>query len=278
MTALRERIDAAIRGSSQRWYPGLATHLAGAMWRELVPRGLNRDSYGTTRMLAFDVEAPREIVARFTAGERPVAIEAFSALMTTRYGALRAGTKDIAPEVAVTRISAALQLLEAVPGLLSAVGELVRSLHLIGTDGPEFDTSYSDPEVPFSIFVGLHGDSSALDAMRLAESVVHETMHLQLSLIERHVPIVGGAEAQRYSPWQDRPRPAQGLLHGLYVFRAIQDFFRALPTERLSDSDERHRRSRITEIENQCRQLDGFDELEDLTEAGQAFAATLLRS
>ncbi|MGA9580764.1 MAG: HEXXH motif-containing putative peptide modification protein [Allosphingosinicella sp.] len=277
MTA-RARVLAAIAGTSTRWYPSLAPQLADAKWDALATLGLNSESYGTTRMITADPFGPRRIEGTVEIDGREIKIEEFSDAMEARYASLGIASADagLVPDAAIGRLSRALKLLEHVPGLSLTIGALVRSLHLIRVGEPEYDASYSDPEVPFSIFIGLHPEATEMDAFRLAESVVHEAMHLQLSLIEAQVPLVAGARTLDHSPWQDGPRPAQGLLHGLYVFRAIQDFLAAIPSNQLDEAGTQHVRRRVALIDDECEQLAGFDQTSDLTAEGRMLAAGLL--
>ena len=64
----------------------------------------------------------------------------------------------------------------------------------------------------------------------MLEAILHEAMHLQLSLIERYIPLIEstGETKLYYSPWRNEARPARGVLHGLFVFRAIYEFFSIL--------------------------------------------------
>lgn len=121
--------------------------------------------------------------------------------------------------------------------LVPTVELLVRSIHIISSRGPGYDCSHSEPTIPFSILVSVPlGERHA--ALRLAESILHEAMHLQLTLIEEDTDLVTSQVEESYSPWQQQLRPAQGLLHGLYVFAAIDDWLaaqQALPNLSVDD-------------------------------------------
>lgn len=276
----KARVLEAIAGSAVRWYPGLAQHLADAKWDALSAMDLNSENYGTTRVITADKSGPRRIEGRVEIGGREIRIEAFSDAMGKRYGSLGLAPANdgLVRGTAIDRLSRALLFLDYVPGLSLTIGALARSLHLIRVGAPEYDTSYSDPEVPFSIFIGLHDDAAKLDALRLAESVLHEIMHLQLSLIEAQVALVADARALGHSPWKEGQRPTRGLLHGLYVFRAIQDFFAAIPSDRLDEAGARYVWRRIALIDQECDQLAGFDQRSDLTAEGRMFATGLMRA
>lgn len=277
MTDLRTRILPFLKRRSKRWYTGLAAELATARWRDLVEIGLDPENYGTARMLARDANAPRIMLSPQHSIPSGPFLEGFDATMRRRYVPLNLVPLDGCHiNAATARLSRAIKLVDEVPPVRQVVAALARAVHLIATEGSEFDSSYSDPTAPFSVFIGLHHEATRTDALRLAESLVHESMHLQLSLIERFVPLVTGTADCRYSPWQARLRPTQGLLHGLYVFRVIQEFLAALPTDQLDAEMRAHIQGRIDTIECECRQLDGLDKSQDLTDDGSAFVSSLL--
>src|SRR5262249_18705097 len=88
----------------------------------------------------------------------------------------------------------AIAILASLPTLHHTVATLVRVCHLVKPEHDDYDVSYSDPQVPFSIFVSVPPRRAANDALRVAESLVHEAMHLQLTLIEQAVPLVHPSE------------------------------------------------------------------------------------
>ncbi|MFI9809275.1 HEXXH motif domain-containing protein [Streptomyces sp. NPDC052301] len=74
------------------------------------------------------------------------------------------------------------------------------------------------------------------DATQTAAVLVHETRHQQLNALLNLVPLIedpeerpGEPPAQRlyYAPWRSDPRPALGLLHGLFAFSGVARFWRA---------------------------------------------------
>jgi hypothetical protein len=105
--------------------------------------------------------------------------------------------------------------------------------------------------------------------MEFAVTLIHETEHNKLNALHGLVPLFESTEATYYSPWRDDPRPASGLLHGVYAFRAVAGFWLR---EYLADS------SRIAEFEfaRVARQVQlGCDSLAEvpLTAAGRSVAA-----
>lgn len=134
---------------------------------------------------------------------------------------------DAADPAPLMLFRAAADQLMTVSDLGDAVGQVVRSAHPL-VAARDHDVSHSNPDLPFSIFVSVPRADEQNAAIRLTESMMHEAMHLQLSLIETVVPIVEPNATSGFSPWQQRERPAQGLLHGLYVFAIIFQAFDAL--------------------------------------------------
>ena len=66
------------------------------------------------------------------------------------------------------------------------------------------------------------------DAITLAVSLAHEFMHIKLGGLMHLVPLTNGPGRPRhYAPWRDDPRPAGGLLQGVYAFAGIAMFWRA---------------------------------------------------
>ena len=152
----------------------------------------------------------------------------------------------------LTVIQSALSLISAVPTMHTTVSQYLRSFHVLESAGIDEDVSHSDPEVPFSIFASVPPANRA-GRVRLAESIVHECMHLQLTLVERVLTLarVRVPEARFFSPWRQTLRPVSGVLHGFYVFAVVHEFFRALSRTASLTSEEsvfvRRRRSQIRE-------------------------------
>jgi len=105
--------------------------------------------------------------------------------------------------------------------------------------GDWHDVSHSEPRWPHLIFVSLPPPTHVGD-LRLAEAIVHEAMHLNLSLAEGRTSLIED-DTQLYSPWRSTARPAGGVLHGVYVFAVLLRFFEDLDRrEELSPEERRH--------------------------------------
>ena len=131
----------------------------------------------------------------------------------------------------------------------ATVTGMCRSLHpLICNDG-DVDVSFSDPELPFSIFVSCPPADIQYRVERLTESIVHEALHLQLTLVERAEPLVkeNAVEMLIRSPWKGERRTLQGLIHGIYVFGNLREFWTDIVNQRPQSAE--FGKARVSAIE-----------------------------
>ena len=113
--------------------------------------------------------------------------------------------------------------------------------------------------------------------LRVAESLVHEAMHLQLTLIEQATPLVHPSDESYFSPWKGTHRSPQGVLHALYVFRVIdQCLERLLALSGWSLSSADHMRHRRHEIASQVHGIKAFKDSPALTVLGTHFVRRLI--
>ena len=180
--------------------------------------------------------------------------------------------EDLKETDCLQTLSEALTLVAQVPSLSQSIQMLVKSTHLLRPDEPTMDTSFSEPRLPFSIFVSVPPGRIEDDASRVAEAIVHEAMHLQLSLVERQIPLIGNFRLATFSPWRGEIRDASGLLHALYVFRVIFDWL-ALMGAQIPRYASRRRR----EIDQQVLGVDWPCLRPALTPAGTALLDRLLQ-
>ena len=222
---LSERIQQILLDpDAEPWLPSLTTSLvAQAECEQLAPIGLSLSTYGTRRFLARDPAAPRIVVAQLEIPDgRSLLIEDLCPEIYDDYenGEPLVSTQNYAPPIA-DNIAAALVVLRALPSLESAVLALIHSVHLLHIDDECRDVSHSDPDIPLSVFISVPSRATPDAALRVLESLVHEAMHLQLSLIERVTVLTPPTRQRLPSPWRAEPRPPNGLLHGGYVFTVI---------------------------------------------------------
>lgn len=177
-----------------------------------------------------------------------------------------------------------------------------RALDLLGTIWPEAaalvrrtawrivpvtdwaTVSYSSPRRPGVAYV--HVRSAPL--VRLAEDLLHETVHMRLHAIETARPLVhragrvreGDSEGPRFwSPWRREWRPVRGLLHGACTFMVGAAFFERAIAAPVRWPSSRRRwlvKRRDEELENvrvSLEALGGTEARPLLTEAGRAFVS-----
>ncbi len=208
------------------WLPEEAAWLAEIAWHRLAFRP---EDYSTAQLLRASArpERPRAEHRRLAAR-----VETPSAIVQRRFadvGLLLAPIPDTGRLVA--QLDGALARLSSVPGLLDSLASLIWSIHPIEAPNPAVDVSFSDPSIPFSVFVSIPPPQAPQCDLRLAEGLLHEAMHLQLSLVEDGTPLLNHRSRLHYSPWMSRPRPAQGVLHGVYVFSVIRETLTQLIAE-----------------------------------------------
>ena len=140
-----------------------------------------------------------------------------------------------------------------VPGLHSQVLAAVRCIHMLIAE-PGYDISHSEPRWRTTIFVSLPDRVDDIGALRLAESIVHEAMHLTLTNWEMAEAFVQSTAAELYSPWRDGPRPPQGVLHGVFVFSCIAAFLSGICTP--NENEAAYVRGRLETIERELANVD----------------------
>jgi HEXXH motif-containing protein len=220
---LPDQIRQALHAGGPLWYPGLAASLIEAFEDEQRAEGWSRDRYGTRRWMLGDAEAARLELGVVSAGSHEWIVEALPYGVAGRD--LPPLSESPAPDVAA-RIEGAVERV-SIEGLAESLGWIARSCHVLAAE-PGYDVSHSTPGLPLSMFFSMPGTDERRAEFRLAESIIHEAMHLQLTFIESHVPLVKSTGATAYSPWKQSARPAGGLLHGLYVFAVIHEALVAL--------------------------------------------------
>ncbi|NMO49804.1 hypothetical protein HH310_01135 [Actinoplanes sp. TBRC 11911] len=105
------------------------------------------------------------------------------------------------------------------------------------------------------------------DAETLAVSLAHEQMHILLGGLMHLLPLTETAGVPSlYAPWRDDPRPAGGLLQGVYAFFGIAAFWRRQRHgNKLHDFEYAYARAQTTEALGIIRDAGG------LTAHGMAF-------
>ncbi|MEN3331678.1 MAG: hypothetical protein V7641_1043 [Blastocatellia bacterium] len=288
MSELIAHIESALADITGRlWFPDLTEELVQTKWQELTcALDLTPSDYATSRILSANKNALREVVmylpTMFDNGkaEPAIAIELLTGDALRRYkseGIRFYSSEEIVKTSVLECIKAAFAILRCVPSLQRSVAALVRVLHIIKPENEDYDISFSEPHIPFSIFVSVPERRVRADALRVAEAIVHEAMHLQLTLLERVVPLVESARELYFSPWRDEHRTAQGILHALYVFRVIDSFLQELlPKEALPIESLDYIKGRCVQIAGQIHEINAFKGCSDLSVPGASLVRHLL--
>lgn len=165
----------------------------------------------------------------------------------------------------------AADLLSIPPRLEPSVRAAVDEIVLLKAR-PRFDISHSEPRWPQTVFVSVPSRADQVSALRAAENVVHEAMHLQLTLMENATPLVDNEQSKMTSPWRDEPRHLRGVLHGFYVFTCIAAFFDDLRTSGvLTAQGAGHVDRRQTQIAEELSQVNREQLASGLTAGGRSF-------
>jgi HEXXH motif-containing protein len=165
---------------------------------------------------------------------------------------------------------AAEDLILLAPTLAAIVEERVSEVHLLEAEAG-FDISHSEPQWRTRIFVSTPKRNDIVGALRLAESVIHEAMHLQLTGYEALHPIITDESLVMPSPWRMEPRPIRGVAHGLFVFSCLSSFFKEIEGT-LGLVGRAHALNRIREICEQIQIIHVEDLEQGLTPTGAALA------
>lgn len=252
MREVRDSVRRSIENRAEGlWWPGLAETLV----RERQSRlSFHPAQYSTSRFLGTD--GPERVLtldsnpAPDRLALRLEVIEVSVARHLSDRGIDLIGGAEITAATG-RAISAATSMICLVPSLARTVSALVRSVHVLRSTDPGIDISFSDPAIPFSIFLSVSEGAEA--DLRIAEAIIHESMHLQLSLVEELVPLVMDDRITIYSPWKKANRPLSGVIHALYVFRAIDEWLASIST---SDRGLQFIGRRRAQIADEIKELD----------------------
>jgi HEXXH motif-containing protein len=93
--------------------------------------------------------------------------------------------------------------------------------------------------------------SAAESVSILAETLVHELQHSKLNAVLDLVRLEDDASPLCYAPWRSDPRPLSGLLHGIYAFTSVVEFWRVQrhddPGDRRADFKFLYHREQVRE-------------------------------
>ena len=252
----------------------------------LSPSGLDFESYGTARMLARSVSERRRLIGKVEppdgAKGAPILLERLPPRVAAELDAVGLSlgeVDDSAVSASIGVLKQAWYFVHTVwPELSSSIGCLVRCVHLLKAPSPEMDCSYSRPDLPFSVFLSVPDHDTRARIERVTEALVHETMHLQLSLLERRTPLVEShrAETTAFSPWRDTERNVGGVLHAFHVFVVVQKLWQRAALRTPCGLDREFAEARIRTIHGEVMRTQHLAASQGLTGEGRQLVRQLL--
>lgn len=258
------------------WFPELTEDLVNTAWEALYDeRGYTQQNYTTSRIIEKNTHVDRGVLGTlvFDNFEGEVILEKLPCNNEAGFESLGlcfAQADQSAINYQLSELRLAFNLIAGIPSLYVTVLTLVRSIHILKAESDQHDVSFSDPAIPFSIFISIPSVHETNSSIRLAEAIIHEAMHLQLTLIESFCPLILEDNTKLFSPWKNEDRRPSGVLHALYVFSVI---YTSLPL--LNVSDEQFVVRRGLEIQKQILEIDSFRLTEGFTQIGQTFKDNL---
>ncbi|BCT69464.1 HEXXH motif-containing putative peptide modification protein [Nitrosospira sp. NRS527] len=268
------------------WFPELTKSLTEKRWENLSETyGIKKSNYSTDGMSRNEPDQFVEVIACLNPTTpvreslQPLKIYVVPNEIAATYstvGAIPYSPGVLQDSSILQCLKESVDLLASVPTLYETVANLVRCVHILRPEDDHFDVSYSLPNIPFSIFISVPSKRMANDAIRVAEAILHEAMHLQLTLIERITPMVEETDETYFSPWKNEVRHPRGILHALYVFTVINLFFECLITQDCSITKFEYISSRKKAILSQISGVNNFTAGCKLTESGRLLANRLL--
>lgn len=268
--------------SSSLWFPTLTKRLVSDGWKTIYQKyGIQETNYSTETMLHGRIgdlitataclsptTKPLQSISIYPMPEEIVAMYSYSGSKPYSFEMLKKST-------ALQCVQESLDILVAIPTIYETVSHLVACLHILQPKDDDFDISYSLPNIPFSIFISVPSKRMENDVLRVAEAILHEAMHLQLTLIEQCVPMIIGTDKSCFSPWKNEQRHPRGVLHAIYVFCVIKQFFELLIKQDISTSAIQFLNERCNVISNQLTEINDFRNCQYLTESGKTLTNRL---
>jgi uncharacterized protein len=143
------------------------------------------------------------------------------------------GAKIIFEDEAVARAGAsivqeALAIIEAWrPDLLAEIRSISSEFQFIRDPEahPAKIVSFSDNAVPGALYVSVRQEQGYVDPYDLADSIIHEHRHQKLYLLQDAACLLEADKPFVRSPWRSDLRPPSGLLHAVFVFTHLLEFW-----------------------------------------------------
>jgi len=272
---VEKHIENYLKNPFPLWNTELAKLLVEHKWKELslTNTSKNPHKYSIVSCINNGVSL-KEVSIPLYENDNGIKLVLPSAIPDSFYEAhgLELAVIDKSSDTEIAKVNKALAVLNQVPEVYTFINNIVKSIQILKAEDAETDISYSHPDIPFSIFFSLCEEDSLISDLRVAESILHEAMHLYLTLIENFVPLIKPYTKEvYYSPWRDEERPIRGVLHGMFVFKAIKDCYSLLLDQEIlnAQQDRDYVISRIEQIESEMKLLYNFSTSHGLTDLGK---------
>lgn len=266
--------------ASPPWWPSLARELVNDKWEFLRSIGVTEKNYTTDFFLNSAGNPPKKMsYISTTLGDRAPGIQAIEFLADESEKELFENGLEFYREEDFINLKLeevvflAFEKIREIPSLFESIELLARNIVLLKPKDNFSDTSYSSPKIPFTIFISIPGDRVDNIELRVAESIIHECMHLQLTLLEERIPLISNDAERYFSPWKGEWRNSSGILHALYVFSVISHWMSAFP---LNSVDTNYIKCRVGQISSEISKIEKIKYSNDLTPRAQMIVRYLL--
>lgn len=265
------------------WWTGLATQLSYSKWVDLnINFDITNRNYSTTRFILGDTYKPVLVMGlksvNYTGTYFPTEVEILPSELECRFaknGLHFYGLGEVSESTFISTLSAAFKEIQTIPDLFNSVVTLANKVVLLRPSDDVSDVSYSAPDIPFTIFVSITVTQPPHIHLRVAEAIIHECMHLQLTLLEEVRPLFKSNVEKYFSPWKGELRNTYGILHALYVFTVIKKWLEALPVDKDTQS---YVSGRLSQISHEIGLVAGVETSKDLTPFGRNVCSYLLKN
>lgn len=273
--------------NSPVWFPALTKQLVDCGWETINEKyGIQKNNYSTSNILNGCTGESIALTKSLSHTKQdstielpPIEVYPIPKEIESSYS--DSGAKSYSAEVLQNStvfqcLQDSLDLLATIPTSYETVSHLIASLHILQPEDDEFDISYSLPNIPFSIFISIPSKRMENDELRVAEAILHEAMHLQLTLIEQFEPMIIETDEKYFSPWKNENRHPRGVLHAIYVFCVISQFFELHIEQDISDASRQYLKKRCKVICKELKEVIDFKNFPYFTKAGQTLINRLL--
>ncbi len=162
---LCSKFSSAIRDPKHPpWLPSITRDLVNSVWEVLYAEsGYTQKSYSTSRIIEKNISAERNILGTliFDGFEGRLILEKLSSNNQASFESLGlcfARGDERVIEHQLSELKLAFKLIAEIPSLFLTVLTLVRSIHVLSAASDQHDVSFSDPAIPFSIFISMPSD------------------------------------------------------------------------------------------------------------------------